>query len=105
MTSSFRQSGIGPFRQSGIGHQLTIGFVRRGFSSGGGAEAYLKRLAAGVAAAGHRVSLFTAAEWPTDEWNFGAIERVNAASSIAFADELEKIRRDRCDLLFSLERV
>src|ERR1051326_4251590 len=59
MASSFRQSGIGPFRQSGIGPELTIGLVRRGFSSGG-AEAYLKRLAAGVAAAGHRVVLFSA---------------------------------------------
>jgi UDP-glucose:(heptosyl)LPS alpha-1,3-glucosyltransferase len=92
-------------RQSAIGHELTIGFVRRGFSSGGGAEAYLKRLAAGVAAAGHRVSLFTGAEWPADEWSFGSIERVNAASAIVFADELEKIARDRCDVLLSLERV
>ena len=85
--------------------QFTIGFVRRGFSSGGGAEAYLKRLAAGVAAAGYRVSLFTAEEWPADEWSFGSIERINAASPVAFADELEKIARDRCDVLFSLERV
>jgi UDP-glucose:(heptosyl)LPS alpha-1,3-glucosyltransferase len=97
MTSSFRQSGIGP--------ELTIGFVRRGFSSGGGAETYLKRLAAGVAAAGHRATLFTAGDWPADEWRFGAIERVNAASAIAFADELEQIARDRCDVLFSLERI
>jgi UDP-glucose:(heptosyl)LPS alpha-1,3-glucosyltransferase len=58
-----------------------------------------------VAAAGHRVSLFTAAEWPAEEWSFGRTERVNAASAIAFADELEKIARDRCDILFSLERI
>src|SRR5947208_16119129 len=93
------------FHQSGIGHKPTIGFVRRGFSSAGGAEAYLKRLAAGVAAAGHRVSLFTAAQWPAEEWNFGPIEPVNASTAIAFADELEKIAPDRCDVLFSLERV
>ena len=85
--------------------KLTIGFVRRGFSSGGGAEAYLARLAAGVAAAGHRVSLFTAAEWPSEEWSFGPIERVKAASPIAFADELEKVARAKCDVLFSLERI
>ena len=97
--------------------KLTIGFVRRGFSSGGGAEAYLKRLAAGVANAGHRVSLYTAADWPADEWNFGPIVRLKATSAIGFADELEKGRRDPsralgmtggpqdCSVLMSLERV
>src|SRR2546423_4593160 len=92
-------------RQSGIGTELIIGFVRRGFSSGGGAEAYLKRLAAGVASAGHGVSLFTAAEWPAEEWSFGPIERVKAASPIAFADELEKVAPHKCGVLFSLERI
>ena len=92
------------FRQSGIGHDLTIGFVRRGFSSGG-AEAYLKRLASGVAAAGHRVALFTAGEWPAEEWNFGPIVRLKAKSAIAFADELEKVSRENCDVLLSLERI
>jgi UDP-glucose:(heptosyl)LPS alpha-1,3-glucosyltransferase len=91
------------YRQSGS--DLTIGFVRRGFSSGGGAEAYLKRLAAGVAAAGHRALLFTTAEWPAEEWRFGPIERVGASAPIAFADELEKVARSRCDVLFSLERI
>src|ERR1051326_1713672 len=67
MASSLRQSGIGP--------ELTIGLVRRGFSSGG-AEAYLKRLAAGMAAAGHRVLLFSAGEWPVEEGNFGSIVRL-----------------------------
>ncbi|HEX8490926.1 MAG TPA: hypothetical protein VF626_07910, partial [Chthoniobacterales bacterium] len=71
--------------------QLTIGFVRRGFSSGGGAESYLQRLAAGVAAAGHQVRLYTSAEWPADLWNFGPVVRLEAASAIAFADALEKI--------------
>ena len=65
---------------------LTIGFVRRGFSSGGGAESYLKRLAAGVANAGHRVALYTSADWPADEWDFGPIVRLGATSAIAFAD-------------------
>src|SRR5256714_2784307 len=92
------------FRQSGIGRELTIGFVRRGFSSGG-AEAYLKRLAAGVAAQGHGVTLFTGTEWPAAEWTFGSIERLNAKSAIGFADELEKIARKKCDVLLSLERV
>jgi UDP-glucose:(heptosyl)LPS alpha-1,3-glucosyltransferase len=85
--------------------QFTIGIVRRGFSSGGGAEAYLKRLAAGVVTAGHRVSLFTSAEWPGDQWNFGPVVRLGGASAVAFADELEKISRGDCDVLLSLERV
>jgi UDP-glucose:(heptosyl)LPS alpha-1,3-glucosyltransferase len=86
--------------------QLTIGFVRRGYSSGGGAESYLQRLATGVAQAGHQVRLYTSAEWPADLWNFGPIVRLDATSAIGFADELEKIepRRDRT-VLMSLERV
>ena len=86
--------------------QLTIGFVRRGFSSGGGAESYLQRLAAGVAQAGHQLRLYTSAEWPVDSWSFGPVVRLTATSATAFADELEKIdpRRD-CDLLMSLERI
>jgi UDP-glucose:(heptosyl)LPS alpha-1,3-glucosyltransferase len=85
--------------------QLTIGFVRRGFSSGG-AETYLKRLAEGVAAAGHDVHLYTAAEWPADDWSFGQIVRLRSTSPIAFADELGKLTDKKdCDVLMSLERV
>ncbi len=86
--------------------QLTIGFVRRGFSSGGGAEAYLKRLAAGIAMRGHRVVLCTGDDWPAEEWSFGSVIRVKAGSAIAFADEMEKIaQRPECDVLMSLERI
>lgn len=85
--------------------QLTIGIVRRGFSSGGGAEAYLKRLAAGIVAKGHRVSLFTAAEWPAEEWNFGPVVRVGARDAAGFADALDKVTPEHCDILLSLERV
>jgi UDP-glucose:(heptosyl)LPS alpha-1,3-glucosyltransferase len=87
-------------------NHLTIGFVRRGFSSSGGAEAYLKRLAAGVGEKGHRVRLYASTDWPSEEWSFGAITRVAGRSATAFADEVEKLaaRRD-CDVLMSLERV
>lgn len=86
--------------------QLTIGFVRRGFSSGGGAESYLQRLAAGVAQAGHQVRLYTSAEWPAEMWNLGPVVRFDATSAIAFADELEKLQpRRECDVLMSLERI
>jgi UDP-glucose:(heptosyl)LPS alpha-1,3-glucosyltransferase len=85
--------------------ELTIGFVRRGFSSSGGAEAYLKRLAGGVTAAGHRVLLFTGAEWPADEWTFGPIRRVGGKAGKPFAREVERMAREQCDILFSLERI
>jgi UDP-glucose:(heptosyl)LPS alpha-1,3-glucosyltransferase len=85
---------------------LKIGFVRRGYARSGGAEAYLKRLAQGVAAAGHELELFTTSHWPVNEWPFGPITRVGANSPIAFADRLERVRpRAGCDVLMSLERV
>src|SRR2546421_9476540 len=71
--------------------RLTIGFVRRGFSSSGGAEAYLKRLAAGLAENGHTVRLFASMDWPPNEWTFGPMTRLEERSAIAFADEMEKL--------------
>src|SRR4029077_10449593 len=85
---------------------LSIAFVRRGYSPTGGAEAYLKRLAGGVIDAGHDVQLVATNDWPGAEWPFGSITRLNAKSPIGFASELERMRTQlRCDVLFSLERV
>ena len=112
---------------------LTIGFVRRGFSSSGGAETYLKRLAAGVKEKGHQVRLFTSGDWPPDEWSFGPITRLGGGSATAFANEMKRLEpragrkaasaggtsfrssRDSarrvppnpsdCDVLMSLERI
>jgi UDP-glucose:(heptosyl)LPS alpha-1,3-glucosyltransferase len=86
--------------------KLTIGFVRRGYSPSGGAEAYLKRLAKGIVELGHEAQLFTTNDWPSDQWPFGTITHLSARSTIAFADELERIRPQvRCDVLMSLERI
>ncbi|PWT80018.1 MAG: hypothetical protein C5B58_12455 [Acidobacteria bacterium] len=86
--------------------ELSICFVRRGYSQTGGAEAYLKRLARGVIEAGHNVQLVTTNDWPEAEWPLGAITRLRARSPMGFADELEQIRTSLgCDVLFSLERV
>jgi UDP-glucose:(heptosyl)LPS alpha-1,3-glucosyltransferase len=86
--------------------KLTIGFVRRGFSSSGGAEAYLKRLAAGVVEKGHQVRLYASDAWPPEEWSFGPVTRVKGGSATAFADEIEKLApRSDCDVLMSLERI
>jgi UDP-glucose:(heptosyl)LPS alpha-1,3-glucosyltransferase len=85
---------------------LSIAFVRRGYSPSGGAEAYLKRLARGLVDRGHSVQLLAGEEWPETEWPFGALTRVRARSTIAFADEVEKIRpQTECDGLMSLERI
>ena len=86
-------------------NELTIGFVRRGFSSGGGAENYLSRLAAGVRNAGHDAALYTSGEWPADVWNFGPVVRLNAGTAIEFADQLAKTARQPGEVRLSLERV
>src|SRR4051794_893703 len=85
---------------------LTIGFVRRGFSSGGGAEAYLRRLAAGVVQKGHHARLYTAAEWPSDQWSFGPVSRLEGKTNISFADSMKNSSAAvECDVLMSLERI
>jgi UDP-glucose:(heptosyl)LPS alpha-1,3-glucosyltransferase len=89
-----------------MSRNLSIVFVRRGYSPTGGAEAYLKRLARGVTKAGHDVQLVSTNDWPEVEWPFGLITRLRSKSPIGFASELERIRVEfRCDVLFSLERV
>src|SRR5450759_5100115 len=85
---------------------LPVGVVRRGFSSSGGAESYLKRLAAGVVKRGHQMRLYASGDWPPDEWSFGQITRLEGKSATAFADEIEKLApRPDCDVLMSLERI
>ena len=85
---------------------LSIAFVRRGYSPTGGAEAYLKRLAPGVIEAGHDVQLVATNDWPDGEWPFGSITHLRSKSPIEFASELERMRAQfPFDVLFSLERV
>ena len=85
---------------------LSIAFVRRGYSPTGGAEAYLKRLARGVIEAGHDVQLVATNDWPDGEWPFGSITHLRSKSPIEFASELERMRAQfPFDVLFSLERV
>jgi len=85
---------------------LKIAFVRRGFSSSGGAESYLKRLAEGLREAGHEARLVTTGEWPEHEWPFGPITRLRGKSPTQFADALDEARPALdCDVLMSLDRV
>src|SRR5712692_10051150 len=67
--------------------KLSIGFVRRGYSASGGAEAYLKRLGRGVVDLGHEAQLITSDDWPSNEWRSGSIHHLRARSTIAFAGD------------------
>jgi len=83
---------------------MKIGLVRRGYSRTGGAEAYLRRFAEAAVAAGHEVILF-AGEWPRADWPWAHVQ-VHGRGPWAFAKSLSALRpRERCDFLFSLERV
>ncbi|MCB1077211.1 MAG: glycosyltransferase family 4 protein [Verrucomicrobiae bacterium] len=87
---------------------MKIGLVRRGYSGTGGAERYLLRFAMGLEAKGHECVLFCDRRWPEGEW-FEDREQVvlkSGKSPAAFAVALEDAKpRERCDFLFSLERV
>jgi len=79
---------------------MKIGFVRRGYSPTGGAEAYLRRLAAGVMAEGHAPVLIGSPEWPEEAWPGEFVVRVpgdhslrrdHEAIAAAFAGWLDEV--------------
>ena len=83
---------------------MKIGLIRRGYSETGGAEAYLRRFAAAAVAAGHECMLFSS-EWPRAGWA-GELVEVRERAPWRFADAIAALRpRERCDLVFSFERV
>jgi len=80
--------------------------VRRGYSATGGAEAYLKRLAAGLLARGYRVVLLGTGAWPVEAWPGGEVVTFANRSLHEFSKQvLESKKQHNLDLLFSLERV
>jgi UDP-glucose:(heptosyl)LPS alpha-1,3-glucosyltransferase len=83
---------------------MKIGFVRRGHSRTGGAEAYMLRLARSLHELGHQATLITSEEWPADRWPFGKILRLPATSPDSFARAFRS-NATGCDIHFSLERV
>lgn len=85
---------------------MKIGLVRRGYSSTGGAENYLLRLADALEAAGHAPVLFASPDWPRDRWPaHREFVTVNAGGPRAFADGVARLAKRHCDRLFSLERL
>ena len=86
----------------------TIGFLRRGYSATGGAEAYLLRLAAGLHAQGYRVVLLGTGDWPKDAWPGRDVVTLPSTSLRKFAAAALNYKNKgaiHLDLLFSMERV
>ena len=83
---------------------MKIGLVRRGFSATGGAEAYLLRLATGLAQAGHEPVLITTGDWPEERWPNSSIIRLTGKTPHKFAAAVAEANPE-VDLTFSLERV
>ena len=82
-----------------------IALLRRRFSPTGGAERYLLRLASGLAAQGHQLTLYCE-EWRAHENPFGTVRQIESDHPVVFAQKvMEQPLRDRHDIIFSLERV
>lgn len=83
---------------------MKIGLIRRGFSQTGGAEAYLLRLAEGLASAGHDPILVTSGDWPSAAWQHGEIIRLPGSTPTQFANAFLKTK-SHFDVSLSLERT
>jgi UDP-glucose:(heptosyl)LPS alpha-1,3-glucosyltransferase len=82
-----------------------IAFLRRRFSPTGGAERYLLRLASGLAAKGHSITLYCE-EWSPRENPFQDIKKIDADNPFTYAKMVTaKPLHERHDIVFSLERV
>jgi UDP-glucose:(heptosyl)LPS alpha-1,3-glucosyltransferase len=82
-----------------------IAVLRRRFSPTGGAERYLLRLASGLAAQGHHITLYCE-DWTPRENPFQAVRKIDSADPVSFARQVMKQPlHDRHDIVFSLERV
>ncbi|MFI0348502.1 MAG: glycosyltransferase family 4 protein [Chthoniobacterales bacterium] len=85
---------------------IAIGFLRRGYSRTGGAEAYLLRLAESLYGQGYRVVLLGTGDWPQEEWPGGEVVALPKKSLRKFAKAALCCKKEKkLDLLFSMERV
>ncbi len=84
---------------------MKIGLVRRGFSPTGGAEAYLLRLARGLATAGHEPFLITSGRWPKERWpDQQRLITLPSRGPIEFA-QVFRAAAVPVDITFSLDRA
>jgi UDP-glucose:(heptosyl)LPS alpha-1,3-glucosyltransferase len=82
-----------------------IAFLRRRFSPTGGAERYLLRLASGLAAQGHQITLYCE-DWSPRENPFQDVRKIDSDDPESFARKvMARPMHDRHDIVFSLERV
>jgi UDP-glucose:(heptosyl)LPS alpha-1,3-glucosyltransferase len=87
-------------------HRKTVGFLRRGYSPTGGAEAYLKRLAEGLMERGYRVILLGTGEWPCEEWPGEEVVTLSQKNLRDLGVAALRVKQEKkIDLLFSFERV
>jgi UDP-glucose:(heptosyl)LPS alpha-1,3-glucosyltransferase len=85
---------------------MMIGLARRGYSSTGGAEAFLSRFSEALKVPGHQSRLYTTSDWPAEAWTAGERIVLPGRTPREFADALTaRNPRSECDLFFSLERV
>jgi len=83
---------------------MKIGLARRGYSPTGGAEAYLKRLAAALAQRGHEPILVSDSSWPASDWKWGERAVLPGKTPRVFSAAIDSSDKS-WDLLFSLERM
>ena len=83
---------------------LPVALVRRGYSSSGGAEAYLLRLAGGLKTRGCEVTLYTSEDWPEERWTFGPLVRLKGRTPQKFAEAFAEAR-DPSQAILTLDRV
>lgn len=85
---------------------MKFGLVRRGYSSTGGAEAFLQRFAVSLAEKGHELALFSTRDWPRAQWQHEFYQLSGSMSPGRFADSVRRVRaKGKCDVLFSFERL
>lgn len=83
---------------------LPVALVRRGYSSSGGAEAYLLRLAGGLKDRGCEITLYTSEDWPEERWTFGPLVRLKGKTPQKFAESFAEAR-DSDQAILTLDRV
>jgi UDP-glucose:(heptosyl)LPS alpha-1,3-glucosyltransferase len=83
---------------------VPVALVRRGYSSSGGAEAYLLRLAGGLKNQGCEVTLYTSEDWPEERWTFGPLVRLKGRTPQKFAESFAEAR-DPEQAILTLDRV
>src|SRR5471032_2090562 len=82
-----------------------IAFLRRRFSPTGGAERYLLRLASGLAAQGHHLTLYCE-DWAPRENPFQDVRKIESNDPVTYAKKvMARPLHERHDIVFSLERV